>query len=54
MHIQASYAIKLWWQLPYSGISAERMKTNTAKISKSQDTKTEKYGKGKPKEQWLQ
>jgi len=30
------------------------MKTNAAKISKSQDTKAEMYGKGKPKEQWLQ
>jgi len=51
MHIQTSYAIKYWWQLPYSGIFVERMKTNAAKINKSQDTKTEKYGNGKPKEQ---
>jgi len=35
MHIQASHAIKLWWQPPYSGISVERMKTNRAKINKS-------------------
>jgi hypothetical protein len=54
MHSQASYAIKLWWQLPYSGTSVERMKTNVAKISKSEDTKIVKYGKGNPKDQWLQ